>query len=105
MSFATLFSDLAAGLFGQAAIDTKTVEPQLVSMGVEAVVDAVDPRLRTMPGYSKKLAPFIAPTIVHLRELAALLPAPRTLSRGAWSSDALLNAVFAAADDVSVTLG
>jgi len=54
MAYAALFSDLAARLFGATASEATAVEPELVTMGVEAIVDAVDPRLRTVSGYSKK---------------------------------------------------
>lgn len=106
MSFATLFSGLAARLFAATPPEAgATVDPELVKMGVEAVVDAVDPRLRTMSGYSKKMAPAIARTIAHLIELGRLLPQPIALSRSAWAQEGLLNVVFATADDVPALLG
>lgn len=106
MPFATLFSGLAARLFGGGPSDPAApVEPELVTMGVEAVVDAVDPRLRSLSGYAGRMAPAIARTITHLRELGRLLPAPIPLSRSAWADEALLNAAFATADDVPAVLG
>jgi hypothetical protein len=103
MAFGNVFSALAARLFGAAA--PGTVDAELVTMGVEAVVDAVDPRLRAMSGYARRVAPPVTRTIAHLRELGRLLPEPITLSRGAWAEDAFLNAAFAAADDVPLLLG
>jgi hypothetical protein len=106
MPFATLFSNVAARLFGGApAGGASGVEPELVQMAVEAVVEAVDPRLRTVSGYARKIAPGMASTITHMRTLARDMPAPILLSRGAWGSDPLLNAMFAAADDVPAALG
>ncbi len=104
MPFATLFSNVAAKLFG-AAPAAGAVEPELVHLAVEAVVDAVDPRLRTVSGYARKIAPGMASTIVHLRTLARDMPEPIALSRSAWATDPLLNALFATADDVPVALG
>lgn len=104
MPFATLFAGVAAKLFGGAPAGGG-VEHELVELAVEAVVDAVDPRLRTLSGYRAKLAPAVTATIVHLRSLAQDLPAPVLLARGAWGSDALLNACFATAEDISATLG
>lgn len=100
-----LLSGLAARLFGAEPHEAGAPpDPQLVGSGVEAVVDAVDPRLRTLPGYAQKIAPAVACTIVHLRELASRLPEPIELSRAAWADDAFLNAVFATADDIPLLL-
>ena len=99
----SLFSELAARLFGPSP--PAAVDAELLTMGVEAVVDAVDPRLRTMSGYARRMAPAVTRAIVHLRELGPLLPDPIALSRGAWADDSLLNAAFATADDVSLLLG
>jgi hypothetical protein len=105
MAFANLFSSLAARLFGAAPQAAGgPLEPELVSMGVEAVVDAVDPRLRALSGYARKVAPPVTRTIAHLRELGPLLPQPIALTRGAWAEDPLLNAFFATADDVPLLL-
>ena len=104
MPFATLFTNVAAKLFGAPA-HAGAIEPELVESMVEAVVDAVDPRLRTVSGYRGKLAPGIAGTITHLRSFVPDLPEPVALSRAAWGSDPLLNAIFATADDVPAVLG
>jgi hypothetical protein len=106
MAFADLFSSLAAKLFGAAPPAAgAAADPELVSMGVEAVVEAVDPRLRTLSGYARRIAPSVTRTIAHLRELGRLLPEPITLSRAAWAEDPFLNAAFATADDVPLLLG
>jgi hypothetical protein len=106
VAFANLFSNVAARLFGAAPAGANSaVEPELVHIGVEAIVDAVDPRLRTISGYDSKIAPGVACTITHMRALARDLPEPIALSRGAWGSDPLLNALFATAADVPNVLG
>jgi hypothetical protein len=105
MPLAGFFSSFAARLFDGAAPGGEAVDPTLLKMGVESVVDAVDPRLRSYPRYSAKLAPAIAATIEHLRSLAPALPVPIVLARSAWSENDLLNAFFATADDVPALLG
>jgi len=105
MPFANLFANVAAKLFGASPAGTGEVEPELVQMTVEAVVDAVDPRLRVVSGYQARIAPGVARTITHLRALAKDMPEPIVLSRGAWGTDPLLNALFATADDVPAVLG
>lgn len=104
MPFATLFANVAARIFGAPA-GGDSVEPDLVQAAVEAVVDAVDPRLRTLAGYQRRLAPPLAATIGHLRALARELPAPIVLARGAWGGEPLLNAFFATAGDLTDTIG
>lgn len=106
MAFADLFSGLAARLFGTAPPDAGTaVAPELLELGVEAIVDTVDPRLRSLSGYPRKMAPCVTRTLAHLRELGPRLPAPIALTRSAWADDPLLNAAFATADDVTLLLG
>jgi hypothetical protein len=105
MALAGLFSSFAERLFGAAPAEADAVDPELVKIGVEAVVDAVDPRLRAHSRYAARLAPAITRTIVHLRRLGRLLPEPIALSRGAWAADPLVNAFFATADEVPAVLG
>jgi hypothetical protein len=106
MPFATLFSNVASRLFGAApAGATGAIEPELVQLAVEAIVDAVDPRLRGVSRYQSRIAPGAARAIAHLRSLARDLPAPLEFSRAAWSSDPQLNAFFAAAADLPALLG
>jgi hypothetical protein len=99
----SVFAAIAARLF--ASSPTAAVDPELCTMAVEAVVDAVDPRLRVMFGYAHRMAPSVTRTIEYLRQLGQTLPAPMTLARGAWASDPLLNVFFATPDDVSLLLG
>lgn len=106
MPFSTIFTNVAAKLFGARQNGgADTVEPELVQMMVEAIVDAVDPRLRAVSGYHGKIAPGVARTITHLRTLARDMPEPIELARAAWASDPLINALFANADDVPAVLG
>lgn len=99
------FSAIAAKIFGDSASAGSTVEPELVELAVEAVIDTVDPRLRAVADYRKKLAGGAAATILHLRQLARLLPAPMELTRALWRTDPHLNAMFATADHVPAALG
>ena len=74
MPFATLFSNVASRLFGAAPARTDgaagAVEPELVQLAVEAIVDAVDPRLRSVSRYQSRIAPGAERTIAHMRSLA-----------------------------------
>jgi hypothetical protein len=106
MPFATLFSNVASRLFGAApARGDGAVEPELVQIVVEEIVEAVDPRLRSLSRYQSRIAPVAERTIAHLRAFARDLPEPIELSRTAWSSNPLLTALFGAAADVPALLG
>ena len=76
-----------------------------MQLAVEAIVDAVDPRLRSVSRYQSKIAPGAERTIAHMRALARDLPEPIEFSRAAWSSDPLLNAFFATATEMPALLG
>lgn len=106
MPFAALFSNVASRIFGAAPAGAGgEVEPELVQLAVEAVVDAVDPRLRSVSRYQSRIAPGAERTIAHLRALARELPEPIEFSRAAWSSNPLLNAFFATAADLPALAG
>src|SRR5204862_5591605 len=77
----------------------------LVGEATEAVVDAVEPKVRMDSRYRKKLEPCIRQSIEHLRALAREPLEPVLLSRVAWASDPRVNAFFATASDVRATLG
>ena len=106
MPFATLFSNVSAMLFGQSPLGAPDdPDRPIVEAMIEAVVDAVDPRLRLVSGYREKLAPGVRRTIAHMRELGRDLPEPIDLTRGAWSANPLIGALFATADDIPALLG
>ena len=103
MAFADLFSDIATRLFG--ATGTPDADQALVEAAIEAVVDAVDPRIRAERKYRAKLEPGVRRTLEHMRDFAQQLPAPVDLSPAAWRTDPLINALFATPDEVSALLG
>jgi hypothetical protein len=106
MPFADLFANVASRIFGAVPDGgAGKVEPELVQLAVEAIVDAVDPRLRSVSRYQGRIAPGAERTIAHLRSLARDLPAPIEFTRAAWSSDPLLNAFFATAAEMPALLG
>jgi hypothetical protein len=81
------------------------VPSKLVQSSIEAIVQAVEPRLRVVAGYRDELAPVVVRSIRHIDLLVAQLPDPIEISRRAWVNDPLVNALFADADDVTQTLG
>ena len=103
---ASMFERVVSVLFGSAAQAGADVDRQLVDEMTQAMVETVEPRVRLRSGYREKLAAGVRGTIVHLRELAQQLPQEAILlSRQAWSDDAHVRAFFAAATDVSTSIG
>jgi hypothetical protein len=66
----------------------------LVNEAVERVVDQVNPRLRAVGGYRKRLYPVVERGLAYTRELAARVPGPVTVDRRSWASDPYVNALF-----------
>ena len=104
MAFSDIFARLGAALFASPADSADEIDAGLLQQAVDAVVEAVDPRLRLMPRYSKRLAPVVIRSIRFMRSLAPALPAPIELSRAAWATDPYVNAFFATAADVQTLL-
>jgi hypothetical protein len=101
-----LFEHVAAALFGsRAGTADDQAERQLVAEAIEAIVDAVEPRVRLHSRYREKLDKGVRHSIAYLRTLAARPLEPVLLSRGVWGSDPRVNAFFATANDVAACLG
>jgi hypothetical protein len=72
-------------------------DPALLRRAIEQVVDGVDPRLRAVPGYARKLTPAVERTVVYFTECGQWLAAPVEFSTRRWAGDPLVRAVFATA--------
>jgi hypothetical protein len=101
-----LFERVASVLFGSARQPADTdAERKLVADTIEAVVDAVEPRVRLHSRYREKLDECVRHSIAHLRTIGREPLEPVLLTRAAWASDPRVNAFFGAADDVAGCLG
>jgi hypothetical protein len=101
-----VFSRLAGKLFGATADSSDdTIDSAVLEDAIDAIVDAVDPRIRALPRYRKRLAPTATRTIRFMRSLAPALLVPIELSRTAWSAVPAVNALFPTADAVPAALG
>jgi hypothetical protein len=99
--------DLITGLLGTKGAGERFPEPveALIPELIDMVVEEVDPRLKTLPGFARKVEPPIRRTIAYLRELALRLPQePLELTAAAWSGTPQLNAIFAAAEDIDTVV-
>ncbi|WER47067.1 hypothetical protein CupriaWKF_05745 [Cupriavidus sp. WKF15] len=69
-------------------------------VALTARVTALNPRLRLVPHYEKRLAPRLATALAAIRATVAGLPAPREASEAAWDSDPHIHAYFGTGADV-----
>jgi hypothetical protein len=65
-----------------------------VHRAVEQVVDQVNPRLRAVSGYRRRLFPVVEKTLAYAGELAARAPEPLLFDRQRWAQDPRVNALF-----------
>ncbi len=71
---------------------------------IEEVVSGVEPKLRALSGYQGKLGPEIQRFLDFVTDIIAKLPPAIELSRTAWQQNPQVNAFFAAANDLPITL-
>jgi hypothetical protein len=74
-------------------------------VAVERAVDRVDPMLRLVPDYQRRLAPAVRRALDHGETLVAALPGPVDVHARAFGSDPLVHAFFSTPDDIAQTLG
>jgi len=75
-------------------------DPVLLRRAIEQVVDGVDPRLRAVLDYARKLTPAVERTIVYFIECGQWLAAPVEFSVRRWVSDPLVRTLFATAAEL-----
>lgn len=79
--------------------------PEEERIAVERAVDRVDPMLRLVPGYQRRLAPAVRRALSHSDALVAALPGPVDVRARSFGTDPLVHAVFSTPDDIGETLG
>ncbi len=72
---------------------------------VDRAVDTVEPLLKTLPGYGRKLAPPVRHAFDYCERLALAIPGPIPITRSAFASEPLVHALFGSADDIGTMLG
>lgn len=84
---------------------TAAAAPQLPRHELDALSDrltGLNPRLRLVPHYGKRLAPAISSAIGFARELVGSLPPTRVASEDAWGEDPYIHACFGTPHDVTL---
>jgi hypothetical protein len=67
---------------------------------VDRVVARLDPMLRSVADYRRRLAPAVTSARAYCAAIAAQIPGPIEISRPAFASNPLVHALFASADDI-----
>jgi hypothetical protein len=83
--------DLATGQLVDAAV---------IEARIEQVVGIVNPRLKLVPGYRRKLAPAVEQAVLYCRTIEARIPVAIEATEAMWADSPILRAVFASARDV-----
>jgi hypothetical protein len=65
-----------------------------IHLACERIVAQVNPSLRGLPGYRRRLFPAAERILRYSEELIGRIPGPITLDPASWASDPLVNALF-----------
>ncbi len=86
-------------------IGSRPALDEAMRQAVDRAVIAVDPLLKTVSGYERKLVPAVSHALAYCEELAAGIPGPIEINQRAFSADPLVHALFAASGDIGDMLG
>ena len=67
---------------------------------IERVVDEINPRIRALGGYRKKLRPCVERTLTYCSELATRVPKSIEVSSKTWGRDPVVKAFFSGTEDL-----
>jgi hypothetical protein len=79
---------------GHGSSDEARRQEREVQQAVERVVDQVDPRLRAVSRYRKRLFPTVGRALAYAAELAGKVPGPVRVDRRSWGEVPAVNALF-----------
>jgi hypothetical protein len=79
--------------------------PDAERTAIERAVDRVDPLLRLLPGYRRRLAPAVRQALAHCETLVAALPGPADVRTRAFGTEPLVHVIFSTPGDIAETLG
>lgn len=97
MAIDGFFKNLFAGLNGAAP------NPEL-DAAVERVVQTIEPKLKFVGGYPRRYRNAVAHALAYAHDLARQVPGPVAVSRGAYTKDPFVRAIFATPDEFQTAL-
>lgn len=71
---------------------------------IERAVVKVDPMIRQVVGYERKLLPAVQRAMTYCDDIAARIPGPFQISRAAFAADPMVHALFGSADQIEEML-
>lgn len=71
-----------------------------VDEAIDHLVDGIDPKMRIVSGYKKKLWPAVDKALIYISWLVDTIPGPVECNRKSFATDPLVNAIFATAGDI-----
>ena len=77
-----------------------TVPPAVIEQRIEQIVRIINPRLKLVPGYRRKLVPAVEQAVLYCREIEAQIPPAIEASATVWAENPTLRALFATARDI-----
>ncbi|MFA7269672.1 MAG: hypothetical protein WC073_10045 [Sterolibacterium sp.] len=75
------------------------------SQALEHAVAVVDPLLKTVSAYQRRMAPALRHALAYCDGLVAAVPGPIEVNAHAFAADPLVHALFATSGDIAMTLG
>ncbi len=75
-----------------------------ILQAIEHVVDEINPKLRAVSNYRKKLRQAVERALAFSKEIVASVPGPVAVNRTAWSSDPMVRAFFTGVEDMRQVL-
>ncbi|HHJ16224.1 MAG TPA: hypothetical protein ENJ80_05945 [Gammaproteobacteria bacterium] len=79
---------------------TEQARERELQEAIEHVVDEVDPRIRALGGYRKKLRPCVERTLTYCSDLVDRIPESIEASSKSWGKDPMVKAFFSTAGDL-----
>lgn len=86
-------------------LGSRTPLDAVLCRAIERAVEIVDPQLKGVSGYQRKLALAARCALDHCAALAGQIPGPIDVNLRSFATDPLVHAIFAAPDDIGDMLG
>jgi hypothetical protein len=83
---------------------TEGAEDRVVSAAIESVVERIDPRIRLVGNYRRKLRPGVTHALEYANSIVEKVPGPIQVNGAAFSLDPRVHAFFASVDQLQRTL-
>jgi hypothetical protein len=102
--FKYILSDFRSRLDKRKSEKTREQErAATVDEAIDHLVDGIDPNIRLVVGYKKKLWNAVDKALIYIAWLVDTIPGPVECNRKSFTTNPLVNAVFATADDIEKT--